>query len=155
MKRRSEGLCGPRAPAPWANGPWTPLGDIAGWGKQCTSASFAGVTESLWASGPRKPGKNALGKARFPQGIFPRLSPDALHPGWRLRRRARSHNVTKPGIPSINSGRLSSRRTKQHPPTRVQGDHPPGQVWAESPAYPLCLPSYRYFLPFIQMLLRF
>ena len=128
-------------------GPWTHLGDIASLEEKNASASFAGVTESLWASGPRKSGKNTLEKARFPQGIFPRLSPDALHPGWRLRRRARSHNGTKQDILPINSGHLLSRQIKQHPPMRVQGDHPLGQVWAESPAYPLCLPSDRYFYP--------
>ena len=28
--------------------------------------------------------ENPLGQARLPQGIIPRLSPDAKHPGWRL-----------------------------------------------------------------------
>ena len=54
------------------------------WKRRLFPPVSLGVTERLWASGPRKPGKNAPGKASYSQGIFPRLSPDALHPGWRL-----------------------------------------------------------------------
>ena len=99
--------------------------------------------------------KNPEGESELSPSGFSLLSPDALHPGWRLRRRARSLNGAKPGILLINSERLFSRQTRQHPPTRVQGDHPPGRVWAESPAYPLCLLCDSCFLPFTQMLLRF
>ena len=91
--------------------------------------------------------RKSQGESELSPWDFPLLSPDALHPGWRLRRQARSHNGTKPGIVPINSGRLLFRRAKHHPPMRVQGDHPPGQVWAESPAYPLCWPYNRYFFP--------
>ena len=94
---------------------------------------------------PKESKRNPEGESELSPSGFLLLSPDALHPVWRLRRRARSCNVTKPGILPINSGRLLSRRIKQHPPMRVQGDHPPGQVWAESPAYPLCLPFDSYF----------
>ena len=52
-------------------GPWTHLGDIAGWGKQRTSACFAGGTKSLWASGPRKAGEILRGRASFPPQDFP------------------------------------------------------------------------------------
>ena len=87
--------------------------------------------------------------------VSPDLTADEIPATGGHRRfvRARSHNGTKPGIPSINSGRLFSRQTKQHPPMRVQGGHPPGQVWAESSAYPLCWPCRCYILPFIQMLI--
>ena len=89
---------------------------------------------------PKESKENPEGESELSPSGFPLLSPDALHPGWRLRRRARSHNGTLPGILPINSGRLFSRLVKIFPPMRVQGDHPPGQVWAESPAQPLCLP---------------
>ena len=46
-----------------------------------SAACGAGVYESLMASGPRKPGK-PQGKARFPPGVLPWLSPDASHQGW-------------------------------------------------------------------------
>ena len=81
--------------------------------------------------------------------VSPDLTADEIPATGGHRRfvRARSQNVTRPGILPINSGRLISRRTNLHPPMRVQGDHPPGQVWAESPAYPLCTLSDRYFYP--------
>ena len=158
-------------------GPWTLLGDIASWEEKTASASFNGSTESLRASGPRKPGKTPGGERAFPLGFFqafpgcfasgmaasfrrlnrrksaqrtllvsPDLTADEIPATGGHRRfvRPRSHNVTKLAILPINSGRLLSRWTRQHPPMRVQGDHPPGQVWAESPAYPLCWPSVRY-----------
>ena len=51
-------------------GPWTHLGDIASLAEKTTFASFVGVTESLWASGPRKPGKTPGGERAFPLGFF-------------------------------------------------------------------------------------
>ncbi len=104
---------------------------------------------------PKKARENPRGRASFPPGIFPcfhRML--CIRDGVSFRRLNRrksaqrtllvspdltadDHNVIKPGILPINSGRLFSHPTKQHPPMRVQGDHPPGQVWAESPASPL------------------
>ena len=82
----------------------------------------------LGASGPRKPGKSPMGKVYFPLVIIPRLSPDALHPGWRLRRRARSTTAL-----SLTSSFLHAAagtkfvfHIKQHPLLRVQGGHRPG-----------------------------
>jgi hypothetical protein len=49
----------------------------------------------LEASGPRKPGKSRRGKLAFPYGIIPRLSPDALHPGWRLSAAGKKQNGRK------------------------------------------------------------
>ena len=46
--------------------------------------------EGFW---PKKAGKIPEGKARFSLGIIPRLSPDALHPGWRLFPQAQSSQV--------------------------------------------------------------
>ena len=43
--------------------------------------------EGFW---PKKAWENPRGKVNFPLRIIPWLSPDAKHPGWRLRRRARS-----------------------------------------------------------------
>ena len=78
--------------------------------------------------------------------VSPDLTADEIPATGGHRRfvRARSHNVTKLAILPINSVRLFSRQTNQHPPMRVQGDHPPGQVWAESPAFPLCWPCNCY-----------
>ena len=71
MKRRSEGLCGPRAPAPGAKAPGPLWAILQVWQKRLLSPASPGGTESLWVSGPRKSGKNALGKASFSQGILP------------------------------------------------------------------------------------
>ena len=46
-----------------------------------------GKFEGFW---PKKAWENPRGKVNFPLRIIPWLSPDAKHPGWRLRRRARS-----------------------------------------------------------------
>ena len=77
---------------------------------------------------PKKAGKIPEGKARFSLGIIPRLSPDALHPGWRLRRRARS--TTRPIQSSAflhaPAGTKIVFPIKQHPLLRVQGGHRPG-----------------------------
>ena len=43
--------------------------------------------EGFW---PKKARENPRGKVDFPLRIIPWLSPDVKHPGWRLRRRARS-----------------------------------------------------------------
>ena len=171
-KKQQKGTTGrgplrPSCTCTRGQGPWTHLGDIARLEQKAASASFAGVTESLWASGPRKAREILRGKASSPPQVFPcfprmlcirdgdsfrrlnrrksaqrtlLVSPDltadeiSATGGHRRFVRARCYNVTQPGIPSINSARLLSRRIMQHPPMRVQGDHPPGQVWAESPA---------------------
>ena len=73
---------GPEDPGP-------ATGEITLLGISTVSACRAGVTESLRASGPRKLGK-IRGESLLSPPDFPRLSPDAKHPGWRLRRRARS-----------------------------------------------------------------
>ncbi len=81
--------------------------------------------EGFW---PKKAGKIPEGKARFSLGIISRLSPDAKHPGWRLRRRARS--TTAPSLTSAflqaTAGTKLDRQCKQHPLLRVQGGHRPG-----------------------------
>ena len=46
-----------------------------------------GMFEGFW---PKKAREHPQGKIHFPLRMIPWLSPDALHPGWRLRRRARS-----------------------------------------------------------------
>ncbi len=63
------------------------------------------VYESLMASGPRKPRK-IPGENELSPGIIPWLSPDAKHPGRRLRRRARKRYVVKPDfrVPPGSSG---------------------------------------------------
>ena len=43
--------------------------------------------EGFW---PKKAREHPQGKVNFPLRMIPWLSPDAKHPGWRLRRRARS-----------------------------------------------------------------
>ena len=63
--------------------PGPALGDQVRCGEKATFACCAGVTESLRASGPRKPGNHPKGKVNFPSRMIPWLSPDALHPGWR------------------------------------------------------------------------
>ena len=46
-----------------------------------------GKFEGFW---PKKAREHPRGKIDFPLRMIPWLSPDAKHPGWRLRRRARS-----------------------------------------------------------------
>ena len=104
---------------------------------------------------PKESKGNPEGESELSPSGFPLLSSDALHPDRRLRRRARSQNGTKPAILPINCGRLFSRRIKQIPPMRVQGDHPPGQVCAESPAYPLCWLCDRFFTLHTDAVTRF
>ena len=52
--------------------------------------------EGFW---PKKAREHPRGKVNFPLRMIPRLSPDAKHPGWRLRRRARS--TTEPSQTSV------------------------------------------------------
>ncbi|MBR4332805.1 MAG: hypothetical protein IKP72_09020, partial [Clostridia bacterium] len=69
---------------------WTPIGEFTWFGKQTNSACRwqRGKIEGFW---PKESRENPRGKTRFPLEIIPWLSPDALHPGWRLfSRRARS-----------------------------------------------------------------
>ena len=162
-------------------GPWTPLGDIASLEEKTASASFAGVTESLWASGPRKQGKIPGGERAFPLGFFQAFtgcfasgkatlsagsivaSPHSGHCSFRLISppmkfppqaviggSSGPEAITSPSRLSFQSTacvrslvRLTSILLRG-----VQGDHPPGQVWAESPAFPLCT----LLLPFTQIL---
>ena len=115
-------------------GPWTHLGEIASLEEKTASASFAGVTKSLWASGPRKTREILRGRASFPPQdfpCFPRMlciwegvfdaGPEAITSPSRV------YLLSTAGVCflAVSSGiRLCG----------VQGDHPPGQVWAESPA---------------------
>ena len=46
-----------------------------------------GKFEGFW---PKKAREHPRGKVNFPSRMIPWLSPDAKHPDWRLRRRARS-----------------------------------------------------------------
>ena len=96
---------------------------------------------------PKESKEKPEGESELSPSGFSLLSPDALHPGWRLRRRARSHNVTKPGIFLSTAGARILVLPYCFRLCGVQGDHPPGQVWAESPAFPLCTLSVRYFYP--------
>ena len=49
-----------------------------------SSGCYAGVTESLRASGPRKPGKIRRGKLAFPCGLFPGFPRMQSIRAWRL-----------------------------------------------------------------------
>ena len=72
--------------------------------------------------------ENPRGKVYFSLGIIPRLSPDAKHPGWRLRRRARSTTASSQTSAFLHAtaGIKMIFPTKQHPLLRVQGGHRPG-----------------------------
>ena len=117
---------GPEDPGP-------ATGEITLLGISTVSACRAGVTEGLKASGPRKPGKSE-GESKlsptdyslaFP-GCKASVSPDAKHPGWRLRRRARSTTA-----PSSSSAFLSATvetnlipSVKQYPLNGSRGRSP-------------------------------
>ena len=72
--------------------------------------------------------ENPRGKVHFPLGIIPWLSPDAKHPGWRLRRRARSITASSQTSAFLHTtaGTRLNLQCKQHPFLRVQGGHRPG-----------------------------
>ena len=74
---------GPEDPGP-------ATGEIMLLGISMASACRAGVYGKFEGFWPKKAWENPRGKVNFPLRIIPWLSPDALHPGWRLRRRARS-----------------------------------------------------------------
>ena len=59
-----------------------------------------GKLEGFW---PKNAREHPQGKVNFPLRMIPWLSPDAKHPGWRLRRRARSTTA-----PSQNSAFLQA-----------------------------------------------
>ena len=82
-----------------------------------------GKFEGFW---PKKAWENPRGKVNFSLGIIPWLSPDAKHPGWRLRRRARSTTA-----PSSSSAFLSATvetnlipSVKQYPLNGSRGRSP-------------------------------
>ena len=70
--------------------------------------------------------ENPLGQARFPQGIIPRLSPDAKHPGWRLSAAGpeAQRRLDWPFSQSI-SGKLSFFPVALFPQEQGSGRSPP------------------------------
>ena len=79
--------------------------------------------EGFW---PKKAWENPRGKVNFPLRIIPWLSPDAKHPGWRLRRRARSTtapNLTPAFLPAT-AGTKPTHEAKQIPLKGSRGRSP-------------------------------
>ncbi len=75
--------------------------------------------EGFW---PKESRENPRGKARFSLGIIPRLSPDALHPGWppsAAGPEAQCRQVFP--FSASSSGNLFFLLVKQFPQVRVQG----------------------------------
>ena len=92
MKASNEDTLGLFAPDP-NQGPEDPgptTGELSWLGKagKLRLARWGyGKFEGFWS---KKAREHSRGKVNFPLRMIPWLSPDAKHPGWRLRRRARS-----------------------------------------------------------------
>ena len=70
--------------------PGPATGDITLLGVSTTFACCVGGDDKYEGFWPKKAREHPRGKVNFPSRMIPWLSPDAKHPGWRLRRRARS-----------------------------------------------------------------
>ena len=105
--------------------PGPATGEITLLGISMASASRAGVTENLRASGPRKPGKSQ-GKSELFPGDYSLAFPDAKHPGWRLRRRARSITASSQTSAFLSDpvGTNLIRSLKQYPLNGSRGEVP-------------------------------
>ena len=78
--------------------------------------------EGFW---PKKAREHPRGKVNFPLRMIPWLSPDAKHPGWRLRRRARSTTApsqTSAFLPA-SVGTKQMLQNKQYPRLRSRRFH--------------------------------
>ena len=74
----------PSTPEPKAFGLWTPTGEMHLLERTVKLACYDRVCENMRTSGPQKAKKIPGGKQAFRPGIILWLSPDALHPDWRL-----------------------------------------------------------------------
>ncbi len=69
--------------------------------------------------------------------LFSRISPDALHPGWRLKAagpEAQRRQAWLPLYLQVTAGTTLSHPVRRHPLMQVQGTQYPGGVWGETPA---------------------
>ena len=129
------GLRAPRpAPGPEALDPL--LANLLGRNNEICSACYIGATESLRASGPRKPGKIRGGKQAFPYGFFPGFPRMQSIRVWRLSAagpEAQRRQVWLPRFLQATAGTTLSLPTEQYPQLRVQGGHHPGGAWGKTP----------------------
>ena len=101
---------------------------------------------NVGGSGPRKPGKIPWGKAGFPPGILPRLSPDALHPGWRLS--AAGPEICKFRYLPATGGSCLFSLTANNRLVESRGRRPlVGGLGAESPQRALSTVNRRFSFP--------
>ena len=119
---------GLRAPQTCARGmiPLDPqLANEHSWNKQTSSVCCAGVTKNLRSSGPKSLGKSE-GESKLSPADYSLAFPDAKHPGWRLRRRARSTTIpsqTSAFLPA-SAGTKQVLQIRQYPLLRSRGRSP-------------------------------
>ena len=126
-------------------GPLDPFRRYCKLGKKDCFRQFRWGYEKFVGFWPKKARKILRGRASFPPGVFPDFhrmlcirEGDFVAGPEAIMAPSRVYFLSTADVCFFV--RPSSFRL-----CGVQGDHPPGQVWAESPAYPLCWPCNRYF----------